>query len=122
MEEKTKVMEPEVEVGSAADVDEIMKKYDRESNTRAWSGTPGMIVKTLSILFSIYCIWSTLFSTAMPEVRLNIFLACILVLGYLHYPIKKGMTRPNHLPIYDLIIMIAGAFPFVYFAMNAQTL
>ena len=120
MEEKTKVMEPELEVGSAADVDEIMKKYDRESNTRVWNGTPGMVVKCLSILFSIYCIWSTLFSTAMPEVRLNIFLACILVLGYLHYPIKKGLSRPNHLPIYDIIIMVAGAFPFVYFAMNAQ--
>ena len=26
----------DVEVGSAADVEEIMKKYDRESNTRIW--------------------------------------------------------------------------------------
>ena len=122
MEEKTKVMESEVEVGSAADVDEIMKKYDRESNTRAWNGTPGMIVKGLSIAFSLYCIWSTLFSVAMPEIRLNVFLACILVLGYLHYPIKKGMSRPNHLPWYDIIIMVAGAAPFIYFAMNAQSI
>ena len=122
MEEKTKVMEPEVEVGSAADVDEIMKKYDRESNTRVWEGKPGMVVKGLSVAFSLYCIYVTLFSNAMPEIRLNMFLGMILILGYLHYPLKKGMTRPNHLPIYDLIIMIAGAFPFVYFAMNAQTL
>ena len=120
MEENTKVSELDVEVGSAADVDEIMKKYDRESNTRIWQGTPGTVVKALSILFSVYCIWSTLFSTAMPEVRLNIFLACILVLGYLHYPIKKGTGKVNHLPWYDIIIMIAGAFPFIYFAMNAQ--
>ena len=34
MEENTKVSELDVEVGTAADVDEIMKKYDRESNTR----------------------------------------------------------------------------------------
>ena len=120
MEENTKVIEPELEVGSAADVDEIMKKYDRESNTRVWIGTPGFVVKLLSILFSVYCIWSTLFSVAMPEERLNIFLACILVLGYLHYPIKKGLNRPNYLPWYDIIIMVAGAFPFIYFAMNAK--
>ena len=120
MEENTKVSELDVEVGTAADVDEIMKKYDRESNTRIWEGTPGFIVKLLSILFSVYCIWSTLFSVAMPEERLNIFLACILVLGYLHYPIKKGSVKPNHLPWYDIIIIIAGAFPFIYFAMNAE--
>ena len=120
MEENTKVSELDVEVGTAADVDEIMKKYDRESNTRIWEGTPGFIVKLLSILFSVYCIWSTLFSVAMPEERLNIFLACILVLGYLHYPIKKGNVKPNHLPWYDIIIIIAGAFPFIYFAMNAE--
>ena len=120
MEENTKVLESELEVGSAADVDEIMKKYDRESNTRVWNGTPGFIVKLLSIAFSVYCIWSTLFSVAMPEERLNIFLACILILGYLHYPIKKGLSRPNYLPWYDIIIMLAGAFPFIYFAMNAK--
>ena len=27
-----KTMEPEVDVGTAADVEEVMKKYDRESN------------------------------------------------------------------------------------------
>ena len=28
--------------GSAEDVDAIMKKYDRESNTRIWEGKPGI--------------------------------------------------------------------------------
>ena len=28
------------EIGSAADVDEVMKKFDRESNVRVWEGTP----------------------------------------------------------------------------------
>ena len=30
--------EPEEAVGSAADVEAVMKKYDRESNTRIWEG------------------------------------------------------------------------------------
>ena len=29
-----------IDIGSQADVDEIMKKYDRESNTRPWTGKP----------------------------------------------------------------------------------
>ena len=28
------------DVGTMEDVDAIMKKYDRESNTRIWEGTP----------------------------------------------------------------------------------
>mgnify|MGYP007101904205 CR=1 FL=1 len=54
-------------------VEAVMKKYDRESNVRIWSGTPAKIVKWLSAFFSLYCIYVTLFSTAMPEIRLNIF-------------------------------------------------
>jgi len=99
-----------------------MKKYDRESNTRIWEGIPKQVVRGLSACFSLYCIYVTLFSTAMPEVKLNIFLGLILILGYLHYPIKKGVSRPNHIPIYDIIIMVAGAFPFFYFAANAHSI
>ena len=75
---------PDLSTGTAEDVEAVMKKYDRESNTRVWEGTPKKVVRTLCILFSVYCIYVTLFSTAMPEVKLNIFLGLILILGYLH--------------------------------------
>ena len=112
-------MNGNIDVGSAKDVDEVMKKYDRESNTRAWEGKPGQIVRYLSVGFSLFSIWVTLFSTAMPEVRLNMFLGMILILGYLHYPIRKGDVKPNTLPWYDIIIMVCGAGPFFYFALKA---
>ena len=110
-------------VGTAADVEEVMKKYDRESNTRVWEGTPRLIVKWLGIAFSCYCIFSTLRGwPTLPEQKLNIFLGLILILGYLHYPIKKGITRANYIPWYDWIIMVVGAFPFFYFAANANAI
>ena len=112
-------MNGNIDVGSAKDVDEVMKKYDRESNTRAWEGRPGQVVRFLSVGFSVFSIWVTLFSTAMPEVRLNMFLGMILILGYLHYPIRKGDVKPNTLPWYDIIIMVCGAGPFFYFALKA---
>lgn len=111
-----------VEVGTAADVEEVMKKYDRESNVRIWEGKPAVVVRWLSVLFSVYSIYVTLFSTALPEVRLTIFLGMILILGYLNYPIKKGVTRVNYLPWYDIILMAAGALPFFYFAGNAHAI
>lgn len=117
-------MEQEIDVstGTAEDVEAVMKKYDRESNTRVWEGMPKTIIRVLSIVFSLYCIWVTLFSTALPEFRLNVFLGSILILGYLYYPIKKGSTKVNSIPWYDIIIMIVGAVPFFYFAFNAHSI
>ncbi len=124
IKDKETVIEPEVSVQSQEDieaaVDEVMKKYDRESNTRVWEGTPKTIISILCGVFSLYSIYVTLFSNKMPEYRLNMFMAMILLLGYLSYPIKKGITRVNYLPWYDILIMIVGATPFIYFAMNAK--
>ena len=54
----------------AADVDEVMRKYDRESNTRIWSGWQAVVIKVFMAAFALLCICMTLFSTAMPEIRL----------------------------------------------------
>ena len=57
-----------------ADVDAVMKKYDRESNTRVWEGIPKTMLRALMASFSVYCILMTLFSKALPERRLSLFL------------------------------------------------
>jgi len=116
----TSTQEAAVEFGTAADVEEIMRKYDRESNVRIWEGKPKMVLRIFCALFSLYCLWSTLFSTMMPEEKLNIFLGLILVMGYLNYPINKHHVKVNSLPWYDILIMLAGALPFFYFAANAR--
>ena len=54
-----------------------MRKYDRESNTRIWQGTPKLIVDILMALFSAYCIYSTLTTRAAIEIRLTAFMGCI---------------------------------------------
>ena len=55
---KKKAAEPE-----NLDAEELMKKYDRESNVRIWEGVPAKIIRYLCAAFSLYCIWVTLFST-----------------------------------------------------------
>ena len=123
MSDKKELSHPAAqEAGSAKDVEEMMKKYDRESNVRIWTGVPGKIIRYLSAVFSVYCIWVTLFSTMMPEEKLNLFLGLILVLGYLNYPISKKNVRPNHMPWYDIAIMILGAIPFFYCALHAHSI
>ena len=101
------------------DLDAVMRKYDRESATRVWEGVPKIVVRVILSIFSLYCIYMTLFSTALPETRLTLFLGFIIVVGFITYPAKKGHVRVNHIPWYDIVLMVLGAGSFFYFAFNA---
>ena len=106
----------------AVDFDEVMKKYDKESNTRIWEGTPKKIISLVMSLFSLYCIWSTLFSTAALEIRLTAFLGGVIIMGYLYYPASKKHVRPNNMPWYDWIIMIVGAGCYFFYCFKYPVL
>ena len=53
-----KKTEPEVQ--APMDLDEVMKKFDRESNTRVWEGVPKILVK---FVWNISKLFLTDFST-----------------------------------------------------------
>ena len=106
----------------ATDLDAVMRKYDRESATRLWEGTPPLIIRILMAVFGLFCIGMTLFSKAMPEIRLTLFVGCIIIIGFLTYPASKHHVKVNYLPWYDVVLMIVGAACFFYFALNAMTL
>ena len=102
-----------------ADLDEVMRKYDRESNTRVWEGWQRWVVGMLMVAFSLYCIGMTLFFSGLPETRLAAFLAMIVFIGFLTYPVKKGHVKVNSMPWYDIVLMLVGTTCFLYFAFNA---
>ncbi|MEI3088945.1 MAG: TRAP transporter permease [Oscillospiraceae bacterium] len=102
-----------------ADLDEVMRKYDRESNTRVWEGWQRWVVGILMVAFSLYCIGMTLFFSGLPETRLAAFLAMIVFIGFLTYPVKKGHVKVNSMPWYDIVLMLVGTGCFLYFAFNA---
>ena len=106
----------------AADVEAVMKQYDRESNTRIWEGVPKYVVMAIAAAFSIFCIVFTMFITVDDRVRLTSFLACGLFIGYILYPAKKGVQKVNHIPWYDIIIMLAGTAAFMYFCINSASI
>ena len=106
----------------AANVDEIMRKYDRESNTRIWEGIPKIVVGIILALFSLFCIYVTLFANFLEQVRLSSFLGLVIVMGYLTYPAKKGKMQPNYMPWYDILLMVVGSAAFFYYTFNAETL
>ena len=112
--------EHDTSVGTAADVEAVMKKYDRESNTRVWEGTPKLVIRWLMVFFSVYCIIDTVFLSTRQEVRLPVFVGLILLFGFLTFPARKGDERVNHMPWYDIVLLIAGPGAYFFYAVNAE--
>ena len=106
-------------VDAEASLDSVMRKFDRESNVRIWTGRRKLVISIFFALLSLYCIYMTLFSTTLPEIRLPLFLGMITLAGFLIYPIRKGDLKPNHIPWYDILLMCVGSGCFFYHAANA---
>ncbi|MEE1114928.1 MAG: TRAP transporter permease, partial [Eubacterium sp.] len=102
------------------DIETVMRKYDRESNTRVWVGKPKMAITIILAAFSVWCIYVTLFATFLEEIRLTSFMGLIILMGFLIYPAKKGVQKVNYMPVTDIIAMILGSGAFFYFTLNAN--
>ena len=112
----------EAAVQEPMDLDSVMKKFDRESNVRVWEGVPKIVVSIILALFSVFCLYVTLFATWLDELRLTSFVAFIMFIGFIVFPAKKGMQRVNHMPWYDVVLMILGTGAFLYYALNANAI
>ena len=112
---KTNIEEP-------MDLESVMKKYDRESNVRIWEGNTKIVVNCVLALFSLFCLYVTLFTSWLEELRLTSFVAWIIFIGFIVFPAKKGRQRVNYMPWYDIVAMIVGTAAFLYFTANAMTI
>ncbi len=104
------------------DLDSVMKKFDRESNTRIWEGMPKTIITCMLAAFSLFCVYVTFFATWLDTVRLSSFMGSIVLIGFLVFPAKKGVQRTNYIPWYDWLLMIVGSGSFFYHTFDAMTI
>jgi len=87
-----------------------------------WEGTPKILVSIVLATFALFCIYVTLFTSWLEEIRLTSFMAFIVLIGYLVYPVKKGQQKVNSMPWYDWVLMIIGTGSFLYFTCNAMSI
>ena len=107
--------------GTMEDVEAVMKKYDRESNVRVWEGIPGQVIRWLMAVFSLFCLYLTLFDKSLPEKRLTLFLGLIIIIWLSEFPDAQESCEAKQRSWYDVIILVVGGtFQFFYFASNAQ--
>jgi TRAP transporter 4TM/12TM fusion protein len=119
----TKDKDKSIHILSEQETEALIAQFDRESNIRRFSGAPAYIVKGLLLLFAGYVFWVTLIASLPEQVRRSAFLGILVFIGYLLYPIHRGLTkRKNHVPWYDLALGTLGAVSFFYYVVNFQVI
>ncbi len=105
------------------DVDKLMAEFDKESNTRHFSGIFDKIIKIAMVLFSLYVMFDGWTGTMEERQKMAWFIGVIVFMAYIIYPVrKKEKKRLNHVPFYDYIFAVAGAGSFFYYAINCEAI
>ncbi len=105
------------------DVDKLMAEFDKESNTRHFSGIFEKIIKIAMVLFSLYVMFDGWTGTMEERQKMAWFIGVIVFMAYIIYPVrKKEKKRLNHVPFYDYIFAVVGAGSFFYYAINCEAI
>ena len=101
------------------DLEAVMKKYDREANTRHFEGVPKVIVRCMLIGFALFAIYMNLFANWGEQIRRCLFLGMVIILIFAIFPRRKGMVQKvNYIPWYDWLLGLAGSASFFYYVIN----
>ena len=120
---QTKSHPEDIEHISAEEVNEIMKKYDRESATRVFAGKKATVMRWLLIAFTVFAVYINTFGRLSVQVHRSAFIAAVLFLAYLLYPARKSAPRnANKVPWYDLVLACLSAASFLYMSLNFKEL
>ena len=105
------------------DVDKIMAEFDKESNTRHFTGIFQKIIKGLMVLFSLYVMFDGWTGTMEERQKMAWFIGIIVIFAFIIFPShKKEKKRANHVPFYDWIFAALGGGAFFYYAINCQAI
>ena len=105
------------------DVDKLMAEFDKESNTRHFSGIFQKIIKIAMVLFSLYVMFDGWTGTMEERQKMALFIGIIVFFAYILYPVrKKEKMRVNRVPFYDYIFAVVGSGSFFYYAINCQAI
>ncbi len=119
----TKPIGMQADEDEAIDVDKLMAEFDKESNTRQFSGIFEKIIKIAMVLFSLYVMFDGWTGTMEERQKMAWFIGIIVFIAYIIYPVsKKEKKRLNHVPFYDYILAVVGAGSFFYYAINCQAI
>lgn len=88
--------------------EEVLRKYEKESETINYTGFMAKVVTALAITFSVFQLYTALYGVLDAHLQRAVHLGFGLTLIYLLYPTCKEWSKDRLHPI-DLVLAILGA-------------
>lgn len=95
------------------DLDELRRKFDTEARYRSLSGWQAILVTVVSIVLSLFHLWTAGMGLMPQTIQLSIHLGLILFMVFLLYPGHKQAPR-DRIPWYDFLLALAAAYAIMY--------
>ena len=111
---------PVLEVDDAItkeELEEILKKVDREAGARKLTGIPHAIVYLIAVGWSIFQVYTAAFGLFPAQLQRSIHLAFAFALTYLLFPARRKGT-PGPLKWYNWLLAGFAVYVGLYMAMN----
>lgn len=96
---------------------EILRKFDKESDYRVYTGFMAKVVAAIAITFSCFQLYTAVFGVLDAMIQRSVHLAFGLTLAFLLYPARKTWPRDRIHPL-DLGLAVLGALIPMYIVAN----
>ncbi|MGY3715778.1 TRAP transporter permease [Sutcliffiella cohnii] len=101
--------------------EELLKKYDAESNTRKLTGYSAKVVFILLLSFSLFQLYTGIFGQFTAYIQRTVHLGFALTAIFLLFPAIKGRVK-NRVAWYDYILILLTIIVCSYWPLNYDSL
>lgn len=101
--------------------EEVMQKFDKESDKREMKGFWNILINAICIVFAIFQLYTAAFGILDAHLQRAIHLAFGFLLIFLLYPARKSWSRNSMHPL-DVLFALVGAASALYIVVNYQEL
>lgn len=97
--------------------EEVLQKFDKESNKREMTGFWGYVINGICILFAIFQLYTATFGILDAHLQRAIHLAFGFLLIFLLYPARQSWSKHSMNPL-DVVFAVVSAFSAMYIVIN----
>lgn len=101
--------------------EEVLQKFDKESDKRELTGVWGKIISAICILFALFQLYTATFGVLDAHLQRAIHLAFGFLLIFLLYPSRHSWSRSKMHP-FDVFLALLSAGTAMYLVVNYQEL
>jgi len=117
--EEEQTINEEVQFLSEEEIQRITAQFDKESNSRHYTGVPLHVTRWMSIALTVFVLLINTVLRMATQVHRSTFVGLMVFFCIVFYPARKGdLQRENYVPWYDVTLAFVGFFSFFYFAYN----